>query len=227
MKGRAIQRAIITVVCCLFVSHVYAQAKYEELKKGITEKQQYFSKIYASSDTSRQKDIVQQAQAYLTTIVYDSLFPYWYGTPWSFNGTTKVPKQGTIACGYFVTAILSDAGFQIPRVKWAQSASESVILKIASNVQRFRNQPMIKLIDYLNKQGDGLYIVGLDYHVGFISKRGNSLHFIHSNYYHPETGVMAEPLEGHNPLNDSRYRVIGKLLDTEMTQNWINGVKYE
>jgi len=200
--------------------------KYEELKKHITGKQQYFSKIYATSDADKRKDIVREAQVYLTTTISDSLFSYWYETPWNFNGTTRVPKQGTIACGYFVTTILSDAGFRIPRAKWAQSASEPVILKIASNVQRFSNQPMSKLIDYLNNQGDGLYIVGLDYHVGFISKFGNNYRFIHSSYYHPEIGVMAEPLEGHNPLNDSKYRVIGKLLDTKMTQNWINSVEY-
>lgn len=86
---------------------------------------------------------------------------------------------------------------------------------------------MAKLIEYLNNQGDGLYIVGLDYHIGFISKLGNHYRFIHSSYYHPETGVMAEPLEGHNPLNDSSYRVIGKLLDSEMIKNWINGVNYD
>jgi len=222
-------KAVVFLILFAFVSYGYSQEapSYEESKKSIFEKQQYFSKTYASSDSGKQKDIVRQAQAYLTTTITDSLFSYWYGTPWNFNGTTKVPKQGTIACGYFVTAILSDAGFQIPRVKWAQSASEPVIVKIASNVQRFRNQPMGKLIDYLNKQGDGLYIVGLDSHVGFVSKQGNNFRFIHSNYYRPEIGVMAEPLEGHNPLNDSKYRIIGKLLDTEMVQNWINGVEYK
>jgi hypothetical protein len=210
-----------------FTGYSKEAAKYEELKKRITEKQQYFSKIYTSSDATKQREIVQQAQAYLATTISDSLFPHWYGTPWNFNGATKVPKQGTIACGYFVTTILSDAGFKIPRVKWAQSASEPVIVKIATNVQRFSNQPMSKLVDYLNKQGDGLYIVGLDQHVGFIYKQGNDFRFIHSSYYRPEIGVMSEPLEGHNPLNDSKYRAIGKLLDTEMTQNWIKGVEYK
>ncbi|MCL2162420.1 MAG: hypothetical protein FWH56_11130 [Betaproteobacteria bacterium] len=227
MRGGAMKT--VALFLFIFASYGYSQEaiKYDAVKNNITKKQQYFSKIYASSGTEKQKEVVREAQAYLTTTISDSLFSYWYGTPWNFNGTTKVPKQGTIACGYFVTAILSDAGFQIPRVKWAQSASEPVIVKIATNVQRFRNQPMNKLIDYLNKQGDGLYIVGLDNHVGFISKRGNNLRFIHSSYYHPETGVMPEPLEGHNPLNDSRYRIIGKLLDTEMTLNWINGVEYK
>ena len=226
MKGRA-KTIVFFLFLFAFVSYAHSQETYEELKNRIKEKQQYFSKIYASSDTAKQKEIVQQAQVYLTTTISDSLFSHWYGTPWSFNGTSRVPKQGSIACGYFVTGILSDAGFQIPRVKWAQSASEPVIIKIASNVQRFHNQPMSKLIDYLNKQGDGLYIVGLDYHVGFIVKRYNDYRFIHSSYYQPEIGVMSEPIEGRNPLNDSKYRVIGKLLDTEMTRNWVNGVQYQ
>ena len=224
---------IKTVVFVLFFfvlqCYAYSQktSEYEELKKRITEKQQYFSTIYSSSDSAKQKNVVQQVQAYLATTITDSLFSYWYGTPWNFNGTTKIPKQGNIACGFFVTGILSDVGFQIPRVKWAQSASEPVILKVATNIQRFHNQPMSKLIDYLNKQGDGLYIVGLDCHVGFISKSGNTFRFIHSSYYRPEIGVMAEPLEGRNPLNDSKYRIIGKLLDVEMTQNWLKGVVYK
>jgi len=208
-------------------SHSQEAVEYEELKRRVAEKQQYFQKTYASSSAAKQRDLVREAQVYLTAIISDSLFSHWYGTPWNFNGTTRVPKQGAIACGYFVTAILGDAGFRIPRVKWAQSASELVIVRIASNVQRFRNQPVSKLIDYLSNQGDGLYIVGLDNHVGFISKSGSNYRFIHSNYYRPEIGVMAELLEGQNPLNDSRYRIVGKILDAEMTRNWINGVEYK
>jgi hypothetical protein len=209
-------------LCC----HSRDNPQYEGLKQKIAATQKQFATRYANS-AATQKEVVQEAQAYLTTTITDSLFSYWYGTPWSFNGTTRVPRQGTIACGYFVTTILSDAGFKIPRVKWAQSASEPVVVKIASNIKRFRNQPVSKVIEYLNNQGDGLYIIGLDYHIGFVSKFGNKHRFIHSGFYHPEIGVMAEPLEGHNPLNDSSYRVIGKLLGPEMVKNWINGVDYD
>jgi hypothetical protein len=230
VRGEECVMKAVVFALFFFVSQSFAYSQktseYEELKKRITEKQQYFSTIYSSADSAKQKEVVRQAQIYLTTTITDSLFSYWYGTPWDFNGTTKVPKQGKIACGFFVTAILSDVDFKIPRVKWAQSASEPVIVKIASNIQRFRNQPMSKLFDYLNKQGDGLYIVGLDCHVGFISKSGSTFRFIHSSYYRPEIGVTSESLEGWNPLNDSKYRIIGKLLDEEMTKKWIKSVVY-
>ena len=201
-------------------------AKYDDLKRRIAERQQYFRDRYASSDATTRIKLVLEAQTYLTSTISDTLFSHWYGTPWNFNGTTRVPKQGTIACGYFVTAVLSDAGFRIPRVKWAQSASHVVIEGTATNIQRSSRQQMSNLVNYLNSQGDGLYIVGLDNHVGFISKSGNTYRFIHSSYYHPETGVMAEPLVGHNPLNDSKFRMIGKILGVEMMKNWINGVEY-
>lgn len=35
--------------------------------------------------------------------ITQKVFPYWYGTKWDFNGTTEMPQEGSIACGYFVT----------------------------------------------------------------------------------------------------------------------------
>ncbi|MCL2715252.1 MAG: hypothetical protein FWD68_11865 [Alphaproteobacteria bacterium] len=91
---------------------------------------------------------------------------------------------------------------------------------MTSNIERFSSQPMGELIDYLSIQGDGLYIVGLDNHVGFISKSGGRYRFVHSSYYHPETGVMTEPLAGRNPLHDSMYLVVGRIMGAEMARNW-------
>ncbi|MCL2715253.1 MAG: hypothetical protein FWD68_11870 [Alphaproteobacteria bacterium] len=87
-------------------------AKYEKLKRQIADKQQHFQRAYAAAGATRQRELVREAQSCLTSTLSNSLFPVWYGTPWNFNGTTRVPGQGTIACGYFVTGILSDAGFR-------------------------------------------------------------------------------------------------------------------
>lgn len=76
------------------------------------------------------------------------------------------------------------------------------------------------------KTGDGLYLVGLDCHVGFIIVKDETIKFVHSNYYQPEIGVMSEGIISENPLNDSRYRVIGKLLSDKMMIKWINETAY-
>lgn len=46
----------------------------------------------------------------ISRIIIDSLMPCWYGTPWDFNGCTTEPGKGSIACGYFVSTVLRDAG---------------------------------------------------------------------------------------------------------------------
>lgn len=79
------------------------------------------------------------------------------------------------------------------------------------------------MIAYIRTQGDGLYKVGLDNHVGFIVSRHGIIRFVHSNYYQRDTGVMSEPLDGNNPLAHSRYRIVGSLLGDAMVRAWIEG----
>jgi hypothetical protein len=199
---------------------------YDTVKARIRAQQQRFSKRYTDASEKDRAVVLSEAKSYLITAIHDTIFPHWYDTPWSFYGATRTPRQDYIACGYFVTTVLADAGFQIPYVKWAQLASESVIVKIAADIKRFSNRPMSEVIAYLDKTGDGLYIVGLDCHIGYIYKSDTTLRFVHSNYYQADIGVMSEPIVGDNPLNNSKYRIIGKLLSAEMVRNWVTGTKY-
>jgi len=78
-----------------------------------------------------------------TNLMVNKIFPYWYGTPWDFNGTTKRPNEGKIACGYFVTTTIQQMGFPINRIKLAQCASEEMIKNLVSkeNIFRFSQIP--------------------------------------------------------------------------------------
>jgi len=75
--------------------------------------------------------VIRFSQAFLIQTITEKIFPCWYNTPCDFKGTTQQPGKGRIACGYFVTTVLRDAGFLIPRVKWAQFAPESMIHALA------------------------------------------------------------------------------------------------
>ncbi|MDR0825266.1 MAG: hypothetical protein LBN74_09245 [Prevotella sp.] len=199
---------------------------YPELKKETLERKEAFRDAYNSSKNSeRQDSILTEAQNYLLS-VSDDFFRSWYNTPWTFHGHSQTPKEGSIACGYFITTTLRDMGFNIPRIKWAQQTSEYMIKKITTDVKRFRQKPMIDVINYIKTKGEGLYIVGLDCHVGYIYYQNGSMSFVHANYYRPKIGVMSEPMTGRNPLNDSKYRVIGKIFDKEMVRNWILNTSY-
>lgn len=196
---------------------------YSELKQETLDKRNLFRKDY---EKSKNKDsILTEAQRYLLEIS-DDYFKSWYNTPWTFHGHSKIPKEGSIACGYFITTTLQDMGFNIPRIKWAQQASEYLIKKVSFDISRFHKKPMSEILEYIESKGEGLYIVGLDCHVGYIYYTGGEMSFVHANYYRPKIGVMSEPLIGRNPLNDSKYKVIGKIFDKEMVRNWILNTPY-
>jgi hypothetical protein len=228
MKGIQI---ILLILLILFSLSCFGQSEkkeYSAIGQEILTKRSNFKKSYNNSDKVGKDSIIIEARNYLFKIIIDDIFTYWYGTRWDFNGYSRAPKQGVIACGYFVTNTLSDAGFNIPRVKWAQSASEVFIKKLANNnLKRFSNKSISEVESYLKQKGVGLYLVGLDCHVGFIVVKSDSIKFVHSNYYQPEIGVMSEDIDSTNPLNDSRYRIVGKLLSDEMIINWINNKAYK
>ncbi|WP_299443849.1 hypothetical protein [uncultured Aquimarina sp.] len=223
-------KKILYTLIILVASISYAQnKKYTSTLEEINKERVEIKYSYTSANTSSERDsIIIATRAYLFKTLVVDIFPLWYGTPWDFNGHTKTPGEGKIACGYFVTTTLQDVGFDIPRYKWAQSASEVFIKKLATDqVKRFTNKPLNTIEDFLLDSGNGLYLVGLDDHTGFISVENKKIRFIHASYYKPEIGVMAEALDSENPLKYSKYRVIGKLLSDTMVRNWIKGVRYD
>lgn len=198
--------------------------EYTQLKRVIEDKRKVFQERYKNET----KEILTSSVNIFLFSSFDEFLSFWYGTPWDFNGTTQIPQQGTIACGYFVNTILRDLGFKIPRVYWSQQASEYFIKKLCleKDIKRFNKAPLDDIINYLKQEGEGLYLVGLDCHVGFILYKNSTIKFIHSSYYKPEIGVISEPLKGYNPFYHSNYKVIGKLFGQQMLENWILGVQY-
>jgi len=135
----------------------------------------------------------------------------WMGTAWTFSGTSQIPRQGSIACGYFVTTTLEKAGMVLERVRLAQAASEAMIVAItpASSIKRYSNASLEDFLDGVRRQGEGYYIVGLDYHTGFLKvEQDGKVTFVHSG---PGRGVVMEEPQIASELADSQYRVTGKI----------------
>lgn len=148
------------------------------------------------------------------------LFPPGIGTAWDFNGTTETPQKGAIACGYFVTTVLRDAGLRIARTQLAQCASEKLITTLIQPrfIHRYSNIGIAAFIHAVQQQGYGLYIVGLDNHVGFIFNDGATVYFIHSTFVGTRN-VQKEKAISSGVLAQSRYKVLGKLSADESTLN--------
>lgn len=200
---------------------------YNKLKSEIRAERDCFFQTLKHQE-SKKDSILKAAEDYLVNVASQRLFPAWYGTPWDFNGISQKPQEGNIACGYFVTNTLIDLGFKLPRYRWAQSASEYYIKKLCpKDMQQFSNADMVSIEKALRKSGKGLYLVGLDNHVGYLVVEEEKIRFVHSNYYDPEIGVMTEDLKESPAFINSEYHLIGKLFSDEMMENWIGNIAYK
>lgn len=197
---------------------IYTPSAYESLKISLEDYREKVSENFRAKPKAVK--IAESRHALETNL--DRLFTFWYGTKWDLNGTTTVPGRGKIACGYFVTTVLRDAGFPVERVKWAQLASESMIKNLTDekHIRRFSGTDLPDFIEALKKQGDGIYVVGLDTHTGFLKVAGESVTFIHSAGLNPQC-VIREDAANSRTLRKSKYRVTTKLsADEEFLLSW-------
>ncbi len=205
------------------------RVKYPDRLKALEEYRKKQAERYGQADAPTRAAILQETRKHLEIALLQDVFPAWYGTDWAFSGTSTKPGEGSIACGYFVSTCLTQVGFKVSRTKLAQQASQGIIETFMAKSERdvFAGGKSMEFIKgYLKKKGDGLYIVGLDSHVGFVSVSGDDMAFIHSSYYEPDSFVVAEKIDTKNPLSDSKYRVFGKILSDDMILGWLTQREY-
>ncbi|MCF8307257.1 MAG: hypothetical protein K9G57_17200 [Ignavibacteriales bacterium] len=220
-----------TLIVSLFISFSFfltlsaQNIPYKQKKAQIIIIQDSLKNLHNNSDND--KSVAEQKIAKkLIEIIYNEIIPYWYGRPWAFHGATQNPDSGSIACGYFVTTILRDSGFNLERVKLAQQASEIIIRSLVdnSNIRKYRNMKLSRMLEDIKNDGAGVYVVGLDIHTGFIVNDGTEIWFIHSSYQDPFC-VIKEKAGESFILGSSAYRVTGNLtVDTNLLSKWVNKI---
>ena len=148
---------------------------------------------------------------------FERLYPYWLGTSYNFNGITEVPGEGAIACGYFVTTLVRDMHFDIPRIQLAQMASEEMITALvdSTKIKRYNKSDNATMLSYLESQGSRLYLVGLDNHTGFLYHDGADLWMIHSSGRFPYA-VIKEKARDSKVLLESNYKVVGNISESRL-----------
>ncbi|QSQ28104.1 hypothetical protein JY651_14090 [Pyxidicoccus parkwayensis] len=119
--------------------------------------------------------------------------------------------------------MLEDAGFRVERVRMAQQRAEYIVKTLVPprRVWRFRNRPVREVVERVTKEGEGLYLVGLDYHVGFLWNDGTRVQMCHSSYLGTVEVVCEDALT--SPAMVSGYHVVGRLLEDGMLEAWLEG----
>ena len=196
---------------------------YRDVLAKLEAERAVFASRYKSATSAEKADILAQARGLVTSSIYTEIFPPWYGTLWDFSGITEEPQQGKIACGYFVTTVLRDAGWRVQRARMAQQASENIILSLITDpyVRRFRRVAIGDFVAAVREWGPGIYVVGLDIHIGFIVNNDEGVYFIHSSYVEPYTVVREQAIES-KILAASNYRVLGRVTaDDLFIEKWL------
>jgi len=171
------------------------------------------------------ENIIFQARE-LLQLSLPHLMRCWLGTPWDFNGTAHEPGTGKVACGYFVSSVLQDAGFLVEWAPLAQQASQNILgtflpaekmtIRVGMDYDLFLDEMLLS--------GPGVYIVGLDSHVAFlVINESQELRFIHSSGSSPYC-VVDESREQSQVLRSSNYRVTGNLTaSAQVMRKWPQG----
>lgn len=187
-----------------------------------TNLQKNYSELRQRIVNTTKKKSLQAIPAFLETCLRDSVFAYWYDTPWDFYGTTEEPRKGNIACGYFVTTTLKHLGLNIDRVYLAQQASSVLIKEVCDteSIKVFSNSHYENMKKYVKEHSGNIFIAGLDNHVGFIVKEGAEMYFVHASGISPHK-VVKEKIDDANLLVYSKYHMVGHL----NFKNWARGLK--
>ncbi len=201
----------------------------ETLKEIETERLKFIKSFKHATSNNDKRKIYNEIRSYLNRSISANVLPAWYGTPWNYNGVAENPLDGAVACGFFVVNVLRNCNFKM-KSKMARQPSENIIKNLIQSkyIKRFSNISIDILLDHLQKTGEGVYIIGLDSHVGFLLNINGKIRFTHSHGY---LFVLSEIPDFSPTLLNSNYLVVGKLFDDAMIKKWLNdqafSIKYD
>ena len=153
--------------------------------------------------------------------------PFWLGTPWTFEGHTATPNEGTVACGYLVSTLLAHSGLNINRYYLAQQSAYNGGKTLNCTGEKPVRYYLNNIYEHIDTLPEGLYSVGLAYHVGYLWKEGKGSYFIHSNYI-LEEGVVIEHAKCSYAFNSSNLFLIVPISgNLKLTKKWLFSEKIE
>jgi hypothetical protein len=186
-----------------------------------------------ATTATEQAKIRAEARRLLEDAIIEDVFPAWLGMPWGMgsDSTATRPHEPNmkVGCSYFVTSVLLSVGVDLEnRFTFAQAPAIYIQRSLAPDehsLHTYFSIPSERLRDKIAALGEGLYIIGLDTHVGFVVVRDGEVRFIHASY----TGnrvVTVELLVDAVAIANSRpkgYFVTPLFQDARLLDMWLRG----
>ena len=178
---------------------------------------------YRKASSPEQKAAVEHDARVILETIMPEMMRCWLGTGYDFNGVAELPGQGKIACGYFVSTLIRDAGFKVNRYKLAQQPSQNIIRTFVGeeHCQLRVGEKYDHYADWVETMEPGIYLMGLDTHVGFLVNDRNGMRFLHSSAIH-KSGVVEESREQALSIKWSHWRMLGYFTaDPKVMRIWL------
>jgi hypothetical protein len=197
-----------------------ARPSYSEAVSALSERRAELAKEWKAGPS---RELRSAIEAELVAAV-EALSQYWLGTRYGRGiPQTLTPLDGKINCGTFVGSVLRDVGFQVKVKKLQRQPSQAIIKSFVGGkrVRKFSNASMKSFLASVREMGPGLFIIGLDLHVGLLLQTEDDLRFLHAS---SETmTVVNEDAATATFITMSGYRVVGKILSQQNIQDWLRG----
>jgi len=220
-----------------------ANSNFEQVSKfpvklaGIQATQKMLAGQWSQARTAKEKKkIIKRARKFVVKSIVEDIFPVWMGTPWHMgeDDDALMPHQAgkRVSCSMFVTAVLQNIGLRLDsRLRWAEAPALYIQRSLApkrQDLQRYLSIEPKLLAQKLGRLDDGLYVIGLNCHVGFILVENGQARFVHSNYVEPEEGVTDEPVAESAAIANSQstgYWVTPAFQDERLIRYWLTGTQ--
>jgi hypothetical protein len=180
---------------------------------------------YRKARSAEDKEKIEYEARVILEMIMPEMMRCWLGTGYDFNGVAERPGGGKIACGYFVSTLIRDAGFKVNRYKLAQQPSENILRTFvgSENCQLRVGEKYDKYADWLEAIEPGIYLMGLDTHVGFVVIEESGMRFLHSSGI-SKAGVVEESRDQALAIKWSRWRMLGHFTaDPRVIRMWLAG----
>lgn len=157
-----------------------------------------------STTTSTRGQTLARAQTRWFQALRGPLLTDWIGTPWGHGATAnaRTPRQPgrTVHCASFVIAVLRGVGLRfVDGDRLAQAPALRILEALAPEEGIVRVVGRLpQVLQRLGELGDGVYVLGLSRHIGFVIVDDETVTLVHAS--EGQGQVVAEPAKTSSAL---------------------------
>ena len=199
-----------------------------------------FQARWEKAGKEERRSIRQGAREFAVDAIANDIVPAWLGTPWTMaaikdglkpNARRPGQEGRGISCSWFVVRVLENAGLKFANNNDFAGAIavhfQRALAPRKKDLHRYWNVTPTQLKKRFVKHGDGLYVIGLNCHIGIVHVDGGRVRFLHSSYVDPYE-VVIEELETSDAIlfsQDVGYVVSPLFQDSRLIDYWITGAE--